>query len=208
MPHPGRPLKLEDPKTIIYGPPQLKREFLKRTAQIVFGTSIVGSIISSCTGTTVRGNSLEETVNSDHYAKLTQYWDRVYGPRIQDYSKYGGPGNYEGHMRGGATPGVDYDVPGVGYFTHLVISAKLPDDVVYKITKSIVKDLPRLGDVVKEMKGVTPKDLALDIGVPFHPGSPPIDADLIGLRGKNSKLRSVMYWMIPVSALISICGSR
>jgi TRAP transporter TAXI family solute receptor len=48
----------------------------------------------------------------------------------------------------GTYPGVDYDVPGVGYFTHLVISAKLPDDLVYKITKSLVKDLPRLGDVV------------------------------------------------------------
>jgi hypothetical protein len=71
----------------------------------------------------------------------------------------------------GTYPGVDYDVPGVGYFTNLVISAKLPDDVVYKITKSIVKDLPRLGDVVKDMKGVTPKDLALDIGLPFHPGA-------------------------------------
>ena len=71
----------------------------------------------------------------------------------------------------GTYPGVDYDVPGVGYFTHLVISAKLPDDVVYKITKSLVKDLPRLGDVVKDMKGVTPKDLALDIGIPFHPGA-------------------------------------
>jgi TRAP transporter TAXI family solute receptor len=71
----------------------------------------------------------------------------------------------------GTYPGVDYDVPGVGYFTHLVISAKLPDDVVYKITKSLVKDLPRLGDVVKDMKGVTPKDLALDIGIPYHPGA-------------------------------------
>jgi TRAP transporter TAXI family solute receptor len=71
----------------------------------------------------------------------------------------------------GTYPGVDYDVPGVGYFTHLIISAKLPDDLVYKITKSLVKDLPRLGDVVKDMKGVTPKDLALDIGVPYHPGA-------------------------------------
>jgi len=71
----------------------------------------------------------------------------------------------------GTYPGVDYDVPGVGYFTHLVISAKLPDDLVYKITKTLAKNLPRFADVVKDMKGVTPKDLALDIGVPFHPGA-------------------------------------
>ena len=71
----------------------------------------------------------------------------------------------------GTYQGVDYDVRGFGFFTHLIISAKLPDDLVYKITKSLVKDLPRLGDVVKDMKGVTPKDLALDIGIPFHPGA-------------------------------------
>jgi len=71
----------------------------------------------------------------------------------------------------GTYQGVDYDVPTFGFFTHLIISAKLPDDLVYKITKTLVKDLPRYGDVVKDMKGVTPKDLALDIGIPFHPGA-------------------------------------
>ena len=71
----------------------------------------------------------------------------------------------------GTYPGVDYDVPGVGYYAHLVVSSKMPDDLVYKITKTFVKNLPRFADVVKDMKGVTPKDLALDIGVPFHPGA-------------------------------------
>ena len=71
----------------------------------------------------------------------------------------------------GTYPGVDYDVPGVGYFTHLVISAKLPDDIVYKITKTLAINLPRFAEVVKDMQGVTAKDLALDIGVPFHPGA-------------------------------------
>ncbi|NWF91886.1 MAG: TAXI family TRAP transporter solute-binding subunit [Syntrophaceae bacterium] len=71
----------------------------------------------------------------------------------------------------GTYQGVDYDVHGFGFFTHLIISAKLPDDLVYKITKTMAKNLPRFGDVVKDMKGVTPKDLALDIGIPFHPGA-------------------------------------
>jgi hypothetical protein len=71
----------------------------------------------------------------------------------------------------GTYPGVDYDVHGFGFFTHLIISAKLPDDLVYKITKTLVNNLPRFADVVKDMKGVVPKDLALDIGVPFHPGA-------------------------------------
>jgi TRAP transporter TAXI family solute receptor len=67
--------------------------------------------------------------------------------------------------------GVDYEVPGFGFFTHLIVSAKLPDDLVYKMTKTLANNLPRFGDVVKDMKGVTAKDLALDIGIPFHPGA-------------------------------------
>ncbi len=71
----------------------------------------------------------------------------------------------------GTYPGVDYDVPGIGWFTHLVVSAKLPDDLVYNITKVLAKNLDRFGQVVKDMKGATAKDLAMDIGIPFHPGA-------------------------------------
>lgn len=71
----------------------------------------------------------------------------------------------------GTYPGVNYDTITVGYFTHLVISAKLPETLVYQITKVLSENVERLADVVKDMKGVTVKDLALDIGVPFHPGA-------------------------------------
>ena len=71
----------------------------------------------------------------------------------------------------GTYPGVDYEVQGVGAFTHLIISAKLPDDLVYRITKILVENLPRFGDVVKDMKGITAKDLAFDVGIPYHPGA-------------------------------------
>lgn len=71
----------------------------------------------------------------------------------------------------GTYQGVDYDVHGFGFFTHLIISAKLPESLVYKITKVISENVDRFSDVVKDMKGVTVKDLALDIGIPFHPGA-------------------------------------
>ncbi|MCI0484893.1 MAG: TAXI family TRAP transporter solute-binding subunit [candidate division NC10 bacterium] len=71
----------------------------------------------------------------------------------------------------GTYPGIDVDTPGVGYFTHLVISAKLPEDLVYKITKLLCTHVDRLAQVVKDMQGVKPADLALNIGVPFHPGA-------------------------------------
>lgn len=71
----------------------------------------------------------------------------------------------------GTYPGVNYDTITVGYFTHLVVSAKLPEPLVFNITKILSENVERLADVVKDMKGVTVKDLALDIGVPFHPGA-------------------------------------
>ncbi len=80
-------------------------------------------------------------------------------------------GNLRRFIPKGTYPGVDYDVVGIGAFTHLIISAKLPDDLVYKITKTIVTSLPRFVDVVKDMKGVTAKDLAFDLGIPYHPGA-------------------------------------
>jgi TRAP transporter TAXI family solute receptor len=80
-------------------------------------------------------------------------------------------GNLRRFIPKGTYPGVDYDVVGIGAFTHLVISAKLPDDLVYKITKTIVTNLPRFVNVVKDMKGATAKDLAFDLGIPYHPGT-------------------------------------
>jgi TRAP transporter TAXI family solute receptor len=71
----------------------------------------------------------------------------------------------------GTYQGVDYEVQGFGFFTHLIISSKLPDDLVYKITKTLVKNVDRFGQVVRDMKGATAKDLAMDIGIPFHPGA-------------------------------------
>lgn len=71
----------------------------------------------------------------------------------------------------GTYPGVNYETITVGYFTHLVVSAKLPETLVYNMTKILSENVERLADVVKDMKGVTVKDLALDIGVPFHPGA-------------------------------------
>jgi TRAP-type uncharacterized transport system substrate-binding protein len=62
-------------------------------------------------------------------------------------------------------------VVGIGAFTHLIVSAKLPDDLVYKMMKTIATNLPRFADVVKDMKGSTPKDLAFDLGIPYHPGA-------------------------------------
>ena len=71
----------------------------------------------------------------------------------------------------GTYQGVDHDVQTVGWYTHLIVSAKLPEDLVYKMTKSLVNNLPRYGGIVKAMKGLQPADLAEDIGIPLHAGA-------------------------------------
>jgi len=71
----------------------------------------------------------------------------------------------------GIYPGVDYDVRQFGTYTHLMIRADLPDDLVYGITKALAKHVEDLGAVVKDVKGLTVKEMAFDVGVPYHPGA-------------------------------------
>jgi uncharacterized protein len=116
-------------------------------------------------GTTIPGSSILDLATTRKIRLLALPDDK-----IQELQKLNA-GYLKRVIPKGTYPGVDYDVAGVGYFTHLVVSAKLPEEVVYKITKAIADDLPRFGQVVKDMEGVVAKDLALDIGVPFHPGA-------------------------------------
>lgn len=71
----------------------------------------------------------------------------------------------------GTYPGQETDAVTVGTFTHVIASAKLPEDLVYKITKTLVDNREQLAVVVSAIKGTTPKEMAEDVGVPFHPGA-------------------------------------
>jgi hypothetical protein len=116
-------------------------------------------------GTTIPASSIMDLATSKKIRLLSLPDDK-----IKELQKINA-GYLKRIIPSGTYTGVNYDVNGVGYFTHLVISAKLPEPLVYKITKVLTENVDRLGDVVKDMKGVTAKDLALDIGVPFHPGA-------------------------------------
>ncbi|HSB72245.1 MAG TPA: TAXI family TRAP transporter solute-binding subunit [Candidatus Methylomirabilis sp.] len=71
----------------------------------------------------------------------------------------------------GTYPGVEYPVEAFGTYTHLMIRGDLPDDLVYGITKALAKHVDNLGAVVKDVKGLTVKEMAFDVGVPYHPGA-------------------------------------
>lgn len=71
----------------------------------------------------------------------------------------------------GTYPKQDKDVKVVGYATHVIASCKLPADMVYTMTKTLAANVPSLAAVNKAMATLNPKEMAQDIGVPFHPGA-------------------------------------
>ena len=87
-----------------------RRNFLEMGLKVALATGIGSSALSGCTGPAVRRKSLDEVLSPDYYTTLTKDWDPIYGPSIQWFSRYGGPGDFQGHIRGNATPGLDYDV--------------------------------------------------------------------------------------------------
>jgi TRAP transporter TAXI family solute receptor len=74
-------------------------------------------------------------------------------------------------IKAGSYPGQDKDVQTIGTWTHLIMRCSTPEDLVYKITKSLAQNTEHLGYVVAAVKGLTPRELAIDVGVPYHPGA-------------------------------------
>jgi TRAP transporter TAXI family solute receptor len=81
------------------------------------------------------------------------------------------PGYNKLIIKAGTYPKQDKDVPVIGYSTHVIVSCDLPDDVVYRMTKIMAANVDSMAAVVKSITGLTPKDMALDIGVPLHKGA-------------------------------------
>jgi hypothetical protein len=81
------------------------------------------------------------------------------------------PGYNKLIIKAGTYPKQDRDVPVIGYSTHVVVACDLPDDTVYRMLKTMASNVDSMSAVVKAIEGITPKDMALDIGVPFHKGA-------------------------------------
>ena len=54
---------------------------------------------------------------------------------------------------------------------HLVVSCSLPEQTVYQMAKAMADNVADMAAINKAMTGLTPKTMAQDIGVPFHPGA-------------------------------------
>jgi TRAP transporter TAXI family solute receptor len=81
------------------------------------------------------------------------------------------PGYNKLIIKAGTYPKQDKDVPVIGYSTHLVVACDLPENTVYQMVKTMAGNVDSMAAVVKSIEGIKPKDMALDIGVPFHKGA-------------------------------------
>jgi len=81
------------------------------------------------------------------------------------------PGYHKLVIKAGTYPKQDKDVPAIGYSTHIVARCDLPEEMVYQMTKLMATHVVDMAAVVKPIEGLTAKDMAVDIGVPFHKGA-------------------------------------
>jgi len=115
--------------------------------------------------TTIPASSIMDVASSHKIRLLSLPEDKVQELRKinSGYVRYVIPkGTYQGPTE---------DVVTVGTFTDLLVSAKVSDDVVYKLTRALVENKDRLSAVVKEIAATQPKEMAPDLGVPYHPGA-------------------------------------
>jgi TRAP transporter TAXI family solute receptor len=81
------------------------------------------------------------------------------------------PGYNKLIIKAGTYPKQTKDVPVIGYSTHIVAACDLPEQVVYGMVKAMAANVDSMSAVNKAIAGITPKDMAVDIGVPFHKGA-------------------------------------
>jgi len=72
----------------------------------------------------------------------------------------------------GAYKGVDKDIPTVGTVTCIVVNKDVPDDLVYKIVKTLYANWPELAKVKKKaIENSKPENAAMGARIPIHPGA-------------------------------------
>ncbi len=113
-------------------------------------------------GTTIPSSAVMDLATSRD-VKLLDLADQL------DAMKKLNPGYTLNTIPKGTYPKQDKDVQVIGYATHIVASCKLPEDTVYGMTKAIAQNTQQLSSIVKDIRDLTPKGMAEDIGVPFHP---------------------------------------
>ena len=115
-------------------------------------------------GTTIPSGAVMDLASSRD-VKLLDLSDSI------DAMKKLNPGYTLVTVPAGTYPKQTKDVQVIGYATHIVAACSLPADKVYAMTKAMAENVASMAATNKAMEKLTPKDMAEDIGVPFHPGA-------------------------------------
>ncbi|MBL8696753.1 MAG: TAXI family TRAP transporter solute-binding subunit [Alphaproteobacteria bacterium] len=115
-------------------------------------------------GTTIPASSIMD-LGTSRDVKLLDLKDSIEGMRKLN------AGYYPIELPANTYPKQTAAVTKIGYAAHLIVSCKLPEQRVYEMMKTIQANFRDLVLINKAMDGVGPKEMAVDIGVPFHPGA-------------------------------------
>ena len=91
--------------------------------------------------------------------------------KVLDAMKKINPGYSKVTIPANTYPKQDKAIDVIGYATHLVAACSLPEQVVYTMVKTMAGNVGDMAAVNKAITGLTPKAMAEDVGVPFHPGA-------------------------------------
>ena len=123
-----------------------------------------GHAVAFTAGTTIPSSAVMDLATSRD-VKILDLADQLEGMKKLN------PGYTLNTIPKGTYPKQDKDVQVIGYATHIVASCKLPEDTVYGMTKAISQNTQQLSSIVKDIRTLTPKGMAENIGVPFHRGA-------------------------------------
>ncbi|HSA89793.1 MAG TPA: TAXI family TRAP transporter solute-binding subunit [Burkholderiales bacterium] len=116
-------------------------------------------------GTTAPASAIMDLASARD-VKLVPVDDKTF-----DFVKKANAGHNKLVIKAGTYPKQDKDVPVIGYSTHVVVACDLPENTVYQMVKTMAGNVDAMAAVVKAIDGIKPKDMAQDIGVPFHKGA-------------------------------------
>jgi len=116
-------------------------------------------------GTTIPASSVMDLASARD-VKLIGIDDKILGAM-----KKINPGYSKVTIPAKTYPKQDKPVDVIGYATHLVAACSLPEQTVYSMVKAMAANVSDMTAVNKAITGLTPKTMAEDVGVPFHPGA-------------------------------------
>jgi uncharacterized protein len=124
-----------------------------------------GQIVASFIVTTEGNGSIKDMANSRKIA-LLDIPDDIYAKL-----KAQNAGFQRHTISKDVYPGLEKDNLTVAFAAHVIVSCKLPDDLVYNMAKAMTDSLPDLVNVNSSFKGVTVKDLGAKVDAKWHPGA-------------------------------------